>query len=131
MEEMTQAIDKLKLRKTPGQNEITAEMIKYKWKTNRRKATKERKGNSFMFYRFKKGLRQNKKKRYLEVHVTKRSGNKYDSNVTIIEALYKNNRNKIGMYNQESAEFEGKIGLKPGCVLNPLLFSIVQHFKEM
>jgi hypothetical protein len=30
MEEMTQAIDKLKLRKTPGQNEITAEMIKDK-----------------------------------------------------------------------------------------------------
>jgi hypothetical protein len=29
------------------------------------------------------------------------------------------------MYNQESAEFVMKLGLKQGCVLRPLLFSIV------
>jgi hypothetical protein len=49
-----------------------------------------------------------KKKRYLKVHETKRSRNKYDSN-----------------YNQESAEFESNIGLKQRCVLSALLFSIV------
>jgi hypothetical protein len=39
-----------------------------------------RKGSSFMFYIFKKGLWQNKKKRYREVHEIKRSRNKYGSN---------------------------------------------------
>jgi hypothetical protein len=33
-----------------------------------------------MFYIFKKGLRQNKKKRYREVHEIKTSRNKYGSN---------------------------------------------------
>jgi hypothetical protein len=49
-----------------------------------------------------------KKKRYLKLHETKRSRNKYDSN-----------------YNQESAKFESNIGLKQRCVLSALLFSIV------
>jgi hypothetical protein len=44
-----------------------------------------RKGSSFMFYIFKKGLWQNKKKRYREVHEI--------NTVAIIQALYKNNRN--------------------------------------
>lgn len=46
-------------------------------------------------------------------------------NITaIIQVLYKNNRNKVGMQNPESLEFKTSLGLQQGCVLSPLLFSI-------
>ncbi|GJQ68068.1 hypothetical protein Trydic_g10685 [Trypoxylus dichotomus] len=45
--------------------------------------------------------------------------------IEMIKALYKSNKNKVRTSNAESAEFESQIGLKQGCVLSPLLFSIL------
>lgn len=43
----------------------------------------------------------------------------------VVKSLYKNNKNKAKMHNKESTEFETKVEVKQGCVLSPLLFSIV------
>lgn len=45
--------------------------------------------------------------------------------VDTIRVLYKENKNKVKTHNNESTEFISKIGLKQGCVLSSLLFSIL------
>jgi hypothetical protein len=59
--------------------------------------TEERKGNSFMFYRFKNAfdrIRRNNIWKWMRQRGG--GGNKYDS-----QTLYKNNRNKIRMYKRK------------------------------
>ena len=48
-----------------------------------------------------------------------------EGTIKIILVLYKNSTNKVRAHNYESTEFITKIGLKQGCVLSLLLFSIV------
>lgn len=45
--------------------------------------------------------------------------------IEVVKFLCKNNRNKVRTHNQEPTEFETKVGLKQGCVLSLLLFSIL------
>lgn len=45
--------------------------------------------------------------------------------IEVVRALYKNNRNIVRTNNEESKEFITEIGVKQGCVLSPLLFSVV------
>lgn len=45
--------------------------------------------------------------------------------IEILKAMYRNNTNIVRTNNEESREFVTEIGVKQGCVLSPLLFSIV------
>lgn len=43
----------------------------------------------------------------------------------MIKAIYRNNKIIVRINNEESNEFRTNIGAKQGCVLTPLLFSLV------
>lgn len=43
----------------------------------------------------------------------------------MIKLLYHNNKNKIETVNVDSMEFRTKINLNSGCILRPLLISVV------
>lgn len=45
--------------------------------------------------------------------------------IEMLRAMYRNNQNVVRIQNEESKIFQTKTGLKQGCVLSPLLFSVV------
>lgn len=45
--------------------------------------------------------------------------------IEVTKPLYRGNTNCVRMNNEESREFTAEIGVKQGCVLSPLLFTIV------
>ena len=45
--------------------------------------------------------------------------------IELIKIIYKDNKNIVRTYNEESREFETMVGVKQGCALSPLLFSLI------